>query len=84
MDNNRQIVDRIERANDAEPFCSCGRHTTPIAHDGAVWLECAFFSDSPRGRVGRFVAALMAPTHSRTRIVDLPVFGSEPMLAGES
>ena len=41
MINNHQLVDIIERANDAQPVCPCGRHTTPVYRDGAVWLECS-------------------------------------------
>ncbi len=81
MTTNTQIVDLIERANDAEPFCSCGRHTTPVAHDGAIWLECSSLGDRPEGRVRRLIAALAAPTHTRTRIVDVPTLALEPTIA---
>ncbi len=81
MNTNRRIVDMIEQANDAEPYCSCGRHTTPVARDGAVWLECASLAHRPHGRLRRVVAALTAPAHTRTRIVDLPVLRLEPVLA---
>jgi len=72
MTNNRQIVEMIERANDAEPACPCGRHTTPEYRDGAVWLECASLRDRPDGRLARIIAALSAPAHVRRRIVDVP------------
>ena len=41
MINDRQVVELIERANDADPVCPCGRHTTPVLRDGVVWLECS-------------------------------------------
>ena len=68
MNADRQIVDMIERANDAEPFCACGRHTTPVEHDGVVWLECASLGDAHEGRLARLVAALTAPSHTRVAI----------------
>jgi len=71
-DNNRQFVDMIERANDAQPFCACGRHTTPVEHDGVVWLECASLSQPRDGRLSRIFAALAAPAHTRVRIVEAP------------
>jgi hypothetical protein len=72
MINNRQIVEMIERANDAEPACPCGRHTTPEWRDGAVWLECASLRERRDGRLARIIAALSAPAHIRRRIVDVP------------
>jgi hypothetical protein len=76
MTNDRQVVDMIERANDTQPFCACGRHTTPVAHDGAVWLECASLSQPNTGGLARLRAAVTAQTHTRERIVDLPRFAS--------
>ena len=84
MNTNRQIVDMIERANDAEPFCACGRHTTPVERDGVVWLECASLSDAHEGRLARLFAALTAPAHTRVAIVEIPAFQPELVLAGQS
>ena len=72
MTHDHQLVDMIERANDADPYCSCGSHNTPVWRDGAVWLECASLSKPRQGRVARFLAAVSAGTHARTRIVDVP------------
>lgn len=72
MIDNSRLVDMIERANDARPVCYCGRHTTPVWRDGAVWLECASLSDPREGRLGRVWAAVTAPTHTHERIVDVP------------
>lgn len=73
MINNRQIVDIIERANDAEPVCACGRHTTPVWRDGAVWLECSSLSQPQGGYVQRMLAAVTALAHTHARIVDVPL-----------
>jgi hypothetical protein len=72
MIHDRQIVEMIERANDATPVCSCGRHTTPEWHDGAVWLECASLSQPRESRLARILAAITSPIHTRDRIVDVP------------
>jgi hypothetical protein len=78
MINNREVVDLIERANDAEPVCPCGRHTTPVWRDGAVWLECASLSQPRDGYLQRVFAALTAPSHVHARIVDAAPFQAEP------
>ena len=77
MNNNRQIVDLIERANDAEPVCPCGRHTTPVWRDGAVWLECTSLSEPRDGFLRRALAAVTAMAHTRARIVDAPPFKAD-------
>ena len=77
MINNRQVVDLIERANDAQPACPCGRHTTPVWRDGAVWLECASLSQPRESWLLRIVAAVTAPSHVHTRIVDAPPFRTD-------
>lgn len=70
--NNSQIVDMIERANDARPYCACGWHTTPVWRDGAVWLDCASLSETREGRLARIVAAATSRIHAHERIVDVP------------
>lgn len=75
MTDNRQIVEMIERANDAEPACPCGRHTTPVWRDGAVWLECSSLSQPREGYLQRLVAAVTAAAHTHARIVDAPPLG---------
>jgi hypothetical protein len=72
MTNDRQIVDMIERANDAQPFCACGSHTTPVWRDGVVWLECASLGEPHEGRVARILAAATARIHTREQIVEVP------------
>ncbi len=84
MTYNRQVVDLIERANDARPFCACGSHTTPVWRDGAVWLECASLSEPREGRLRRILAAVTAPTHTHERIVDVPPMGAQPLPTAQS
>ena len=72
MQHDRSIIDIIERAHDASPFCACGSHTTPVFRDGAVWLQCATL-DRPADRwLQRVVAAVTSPMHTRTPVVDVP------------
>lgn len=84
MKNNGQIVDMIERANDAQPFCACGRYTTPVWRDGTVWLECASVNEPHEGRIRRAWAALTAHIHTHERIVDVPSFTGDRGLATQS
>ena len=75
MYDHTRAVDLIEKAVDARPYCSCGRHTTPIWREGVVWLECASLSDPRDGLVARFVAAATSGAHVRTPIVSIPADG---------
>ena len=79
-----QIVDMIERANDAEPFCACGRHTTPVERHGVVWLECASLGDAHQSRLARLVSALTSPAHTRVAIVDVPSFQIDRSLVSQT
>ena len=80
MSDHTRIVDLIERASDARPFCPCGRHTTTVWRAGNVWLECASLSDPREGVIARFVAAATAPVHIRVPIIAVPGEG-EPLAA---
>ena len=71
MYDHARAVDLIEKAVDARPFCSCGRHTTPVWRDGVVWLECSSLSDPRDGVVARFLAVATSPTHVRSPIVSI-------------
>ncbi len=72
MIHNHQIVDVIERANDAQPVCPCGWHTTAVWRDGAVWLECASLTQPRQSRLRRALAAMTPQVHTHERIVDAP------------
>ena len=42
MFKNETVVERIEDAMRAAPFCRyCWSHTTVVERDGALWLECS-------------------------------------------
>jgi hypothetical protein len=69
MRHDRGVVDLIERASDANQFCHCGAHTTPVERDGIVWLDCATLVDRPEGAVRRFLNGLIPHVHRE--IVDL-------------
>jgi len=72
MYDQSSVVDLIERANDARPFCPCGRHTTPVWRDGVIWLECASLSDPRESAISRLFAAATAPAHIKIHIADAP------------
>jgi hypothetical protein len=71
MIHNRDLVETIENAHDAQPFCSCGRHTSPVWRDGAVWLDCASISDTRETRLARILYAVTALSHTHERIVEV-------------
>jgi hypothetical protein len=71
MFDHTRAVDIIEKAVDAHPFCSCGRHTTPVWRDGVVWLECSSLGEPREGVVARLVAAATSPAHVRAPIVSV-------------
>lgn len=77
MIDNRSLVDLIERAQDVRPYCPCGRHTTPVWRDGAVWLECSLVLEPSGSRLRRALAALAAPAHTHVHIVDVPAAPTE-------
>lgn len=76
MYDRSHVVDLIEKAADARPFCPCGRHTTPVWRDGVVWLECSSLSQPRDGFVARVVAAATAPSHIKVPIIDVPDEGA--------
>ena len=84
MTRDNQIVDMIERANDARPFCACGWHTTPVWRDGAVWLDCAALRQPREGRFARLFGAASAWIHVHQRIVDVPAAPPTQALIGQS
>jgi hypothetical protein len=70
MSDTAHIVDLIERASTARPWCDCGSHTTAVWRDGIVWLECASLRQPRRGLIARFTAALSTPAHVEVPIVE--------------
>jgi hypothetical protein len=75
MSHATQIIDSIERASDARPFCTCGSHTTPVWRDGVVWLECASITEPDGSAIRRILSAVTGPWHVHIPIVDVPAAG---------
>ena len=63
MTTETAIVDLIDRANDATPFCPCGSHTTPVWRDGIVWLDCASLVEPAPGALRRLLQVLAPHVH---------------------
>lgn len=70
--HDRQAVELIEEAHDAELFCACGRLTVPVGREGAVWLECRSLQEQPSGRFARLRGAIATWTHTRSLILEAP------------
>jgi len=81
MSQETQIIDLIERASDARPYCPCGSHTTPVWRDGVVWLECATVSDPDGGAFRKLFAALAGARHVHVPIVEVPAAANESVAA---
>ena len=82
FDTTTRLVDLIEGASDAQPFCPCGWHTTMVWRDGVVWLECASLSSPRHGVISRLIAAATSPAHVHRRIVDVPAATPERVATG--
>jgi hypothetical protein len=76
MIDRLSMIDRIERAQDASPYCPCGRHTTVVWHDEAVWLECSSLDEPHQDVIRRLLAPLIAVTHTHQRIVESPALAA--------
>ena len=69
MFDNARLLDLIEHALDADPFCPvCGAPTTIKDDDGRLWLVCSAALD-PVG-IGARISAAILP-HLRYLVVDL-------------
>jgi hypothetical protein len=81
MSHDTQIIDLIERATDARPYCPCGSHTTPVWRDGVVWLECATVSHPDGSALRRLFASVTGPSHIHFPIVEVPREASQRVAA---
>jgi len=81
MTDSRHIVDLIEQASDAQPYCACGWHTSPVWRDGVVWLDCASLNEPRHGIVRRILAAATEPAHVHFEIVNAPAPTTESVAA---
>ena len=69
MFENSQLLERVERALDDDPYCPlCGAHTTIEDEGGRLWLVCSA-TTAPTTVIGRVSAAILP--HERRLIVDL-------------
>ena len=71
MIDNRQAVEIIEQAHDAQPFCRCGRHTTLMDRAGRIWLACSSFEEPREGAIARVLSVITAGAHTRELVLDL-------------
>jgi hypothetical protein len=71
MTDDGRVLDLIEGAISARPYCSCGRHTTAVWRDGAVWLECSHIAESADGPWRRLLVDLTRPIHVHARLTDV-------------
>jgi hypothetical protein len=71
MYRNDHVVDLIELAQRATPYCpACGEHTEIVVLDDAIVLRCSTIG-RPRTGLGRFFYGVIGPTHVSEPIVDL-------------
>jgi hypothetical protein len=68
---NTRAVERIEEAERSASACPCGSHVLAVAKDDGIWLECAEELREKDGLAG-LLARLMAFTHTRRRIMEIP------------
>ena len=81
MSHDTQIIDLIERASDARPYCPCGSHTTPVWRDGVVWLECATISHPDGTTLRKLFASLTGAWHVHAPIVEVPAEATDRVAA---
>jgi len=81
MTQDTRIIDLIERASAARPFCPCGSHTTPVWRDGVVWLECATITEPDGNQIRRILNSIAGPWHVHLAIVEAPAVGAEERAA---
>ena len=73
MLNELRLVDRIERVHGERPYCVCGRETTTLYRDGAIWLECSIVNEPAANRIQRIWNSVSDPGHVHELIADVPV-----------
>ena len=81
MSQETQIIDLIERASDARPYCPCGSHTTPVWRDGVVWLECATITHPDGNALRQLFASVTGAWHVHDPIVEVPAADTERVAA---
>ena len=81
MSHDTQIIDLIERASDARPYCPCGSHTTPVWRDGVVWLECATISHPDGTTLRKLFSSFTGAWHVHVPIVEVPAEATDRVAA---
>lgn len=69
-DEERRALERIERAQEETPFCTCGMPTRIVTSTGGLWLECASLPGAPAGPLGRCISRVTASIHTRQLVVE--------------
>lgn len=73
MLTDQQILERIEDAQTATPFCAqCGQPTTIAERDHGLWLECASLLQ-PRSRLQSLLRFDFATFHTQRPVAELRV-----------
>jgi hypothetical protein len=68
---DRHIVERIEDAMRAAPFCACGSWTVVVADGDRIRLECSTLQE-PRSVLRRLASLDFGGHIARTIVDDLP------------
>ena len=66
------ILNLIEDAERASPFCACGARMIPVERGGALWLECAGRQEPRAVLLARLVSLDWLVGHDRHIILDEP------------
>lgn len=70
-DEERRALERIDRAQEETPFCSCGLPTLIAPGTGGLWLECESLSRVPAGGpLGRWISRVTVALHTRRLVVE--------------
>lgn len=65
-----KVLDVLEQAWGKAPFCkACTSPTTPVARDGAIWLECASLREE-RPFLKRLLSFDFVVDHTRRVILE--------------
>lgn len=70
MNSEWRALDQIERAAQEQPYCTCGKPTTPVSRDDRLWLECTSLSEPVRGWRAQLARTLSLGPHVRRPVVD--------------
>ncbi len=70
MLDKAHVLDVLEQAQLKTPFCAvCMSPTSPVARDGAIWLECASLQED-RTFLRKLLALDFGAAHTRRLILE--------------